>query len=87
MTWEKFGKLSQYLQNRKFQLALKKKSFMQSVIPALLQQKHGCSQKTLGCEMRSTQIKMERKMLRVTWREKITNNTIKEKTKLPGRTA
>jgi len=39
--------------------------------------------KTLGCKIRSTQIKMERKMLEVTWREKVTNNTIKEKTKLP----
>jgi len=43
--------------------------------------------KTLGCKIRSTQIKMERKMLGVTYREKITNNTTKEKTKLPGRTA
>jgi len=39
--------------------------------------------KTLGCKIKSTQIKMKRKILGVTWRDKVTNNTIKEKTKLP----
>jgi len=62
MAWGKFEKLSQYLRNRKFPLASKKK-----ILYAL---ERWMLTKTLGCKIRSTQIKMERKILGVAWREK-----------------
>jgi len=53
VTWGKFGKLSQYLQTRKFPFALR---FSCKVLcqHSYMQQKHGRSQKTLGCKIRST---------------------------------
>jgi len=53
---------------------------MQGVIPTLLYAAETWMlTKTLGCMIRSTQIKTERKMLGVTMEGKITNNTIREK--------
>ena len=53
VTRGKFGKLSQYLQNQKFSLALKKRIFMQSVMPTLLYVAETLTfTKTLGSKIR-----------------------------------
>jgi len=84
MTWSKFGKLGKYLQDHRFPLALKKKIFMQTVIPTLLYAAETwTTTKAMESKIRSTQLSMERKMLGISWKDRVRNTTVKEKTKLP----
>jgi len=84
MTWTKFGKLGKDFQDKRFPLTLKKKIFMQTVIPTLLYAAEAwTTAKAMESNIRSTQLSMERKMLGVTWEDKINNTTIKQKTNLP----
>jgi len=84
MAWSKFGKMSEYLQDEKFPLSLKKKIFTQCVIQTLLYAAETwATTKMLNNKIRSTQLSMERKMLGITWQDKVTNKKIREQTKLP----
>jgi len=61
MAWSKFGKMSEYLQDEKFPLSLKKKIFTQCVIPTLLYEAETwATTKLLNNKIRSTQLSMER---------------------------
>jgi len=60
----KLGKLSNYLQNPKFPLTLKKKIFLQCVVPTLLYASETwATSKSMEDKLRATQMATERKML------------------------
>jgi len=74
----------QVLQDEKFPLSLKKKIFTQCVIStSLYAAETWATTKILNNKIRSTQLSMERKMLGITWQDKVTNKKIREQTKLP----
>ena len=76
--------MGKYLQDKKFPLTLKKKIFIQTVIPTLLYAAETwTTTKAMESKIRSTQLSMERKTLGITWEDKINNTTIKQKTKSP----
>jgi len=71
--------------NENFPLSLKKRIFTQCVIPTLLYAAEiWATTKMLNNKIRSTQLSMERKMLGITWQDKVTNKKIREQTKLPN---
>ena len=57
---------------------------MQTVIPTLLYAAETwTTTKAMESKIRSTQLSMERKMLGISWKDRVRNTTVKEKTKLP----
>jgi len=82
--WSKFGRLGRYLQDVKFPFTFKRKIVNQCVMPVVL---YGAetwtTTKKLAQRLNSAHRAIERKMLNIRWQDHVTNNTLKECTKLP----
>ena len=70
LAWNNFKKLDKYLIQPKFPLSLKKKIFMQCIVPTMTYASETwIITKKLESKIRSAQLQMERKMLGVRWKE------------------